>query len=163
MRLKLSPRARYSLYCVGGIAAAVGLIGLGALLAPKPATAETAVEAAPPEEKAVQEEVVHVPTSAAGARSSGSGGQSWMTGDPAQLGADFKRSVARQFGNGTLGQAHMAMSGLGFQCALQPGGKMSCEKTIQADNCTLTWSVRLQSSGDNVRGAGGEGFSRDCS
>lgn len=108
-------------------------------------------------------EPLDVPSTAVGAQSSGMGGETWMSGDPAQLGAEFKRSVTRQFGDGTLGQAHMAMAGLGFECSVGAGGRMQCEKTIQADNCTLTWSVRMQSRGGALGGAGGEGFSRECS
>lgn len=148
-------------------AAAVALVALlggafwmgGAMNAPTETAQHTVAH---PEPTPPAPEPVSVPMSAAGARSSGAGGQSWMSGDPAQLGADFKRSVSEQFGDGTLGQAHMAMAGLGFQCGFT-GGKMACEKSIQADNCTLTWSVQMKASGGDVGAAGGEGFSRECS
>lgn len=166
MRLKLSRRAKYSAYCFLAAAAAVGLLALGAQLGPQAsAQASTTAEETAPEDQKQEEakpEPVRVPHSASGARSGGMGGQSWMSGDTSRLGSDFKRAVVNQFGDGSLGQAHMAMSGLGFQCT-STGGRMECEKSMRADNCTLTWSVKLQSTGSSVRGAGGEGFSRDCS
>jgi hypothetical protein len=167
LSMKLSPRAKYSAYCLLAVVAAIGLLAIGAQLGPQAtAQASTTAEAAPPppahKQAQSEPEPVRVPHSASGARSGGMGGQSWMTGDTSRLGSDFKRAVVNQFGEGTLGQAHMAMSGLGFQCT-STGGRMECEKSMRADNCTLTWSVKLQSTGGDVRGAGGEGFSRECS
>lgn len=105
---------------------------------------------------------VRVPSSASGARSSGNGGSTWMGGDVATLGAEFRRSVSSQFGNTSLGQAQLGMAGLGFQCAIGAGGKMSCEKVLEAGGCTLTWSVSMQTRGGQVGEAGGQGFSREC-
>lgn len=128
------------------------------------------VEAPAPEEKKVETPEaddepmkVMVPRSGSGARSSGIGGESWMSGDPGRLGDGFKKAVSSQFGDGTLGQAQRAMAGMGFQCAMGRGGRLECAKTLVADNCTMTWSVRLNAVGGDVTGAGGEGFSRECS
>ncbi len=105
---------------------------------------------------------VSVPRSASGARSSGVGGDTWASGDTGRLGAGFKRSVTSQFGDGSLGQADRAMTGLGFQCSIKTG-RLNCEKSMQVGNCALNWSVHMETHGGSVGAAGGEGFSRSCS
>lgn len=141
----------------------LGAYALGASRDPNPEPLTPTVSQPEPESTPPPEhrEPVRVPSSASGARSSGMGGQTWMAGDTRQLGAEFTQSVSRQFRSGTMGQAYMAMAGMGFDCDLGGGG-MSCQKKMKADNCMLTWSVRIQSSGGAVSGAGGDGFSRDC-
>lgn len=104
---------------------------------------------------------VSVPSSASGASSSGVGGETWAAGDTGRLGAGFRRAVSSQFGTGSMGQADRAMTGLGFQCSFT-SGRMNCEKSMQAGNCMLKWSVQMEAHGGSVGSAGGEGFSRNC-
>jgi hypothetical protein len=147
--------------CVAGAGAIVAVMLFGASATPGDASA-TQPSTPTPVQSPAEPAPVSVPSTAGGARSSGIGGATWASGDASQLGAEFRRSVAHQFGGGSMGQARMAMAGLGFQCT-GSGGKMECEKSMQADNCTLTWSVKLKGSDGAVSGAGGEGFSRNCS
>jgi len=169
MRLKLRLRISRTTAAFGlGFAAALVALGVLALRASASPEGQMTAEATPQTPPPTAEpKPVDVPQTASEARASGSGGggggggQNWMSGNASQLGAEFKRSVAHQFGNGTMGQAHMAMAGLGFQCAPGSNG-ISCEKSLQADNCLLTWSVNIKSRGANVTGAGGEGFARNC-
>jgi hypothetical protein len=165
MRVKLRLRVSRTTaaFCLGFVAAviALGVLTLRTSASPETAEVTSQTQQQPP---SAEPRPVEVPQSASAARASGSGGRggsNWMSGNASQLGADFKRSVAHQFGNGTMGQAHLAMAGLGFHCAPGANG-MSCEKSLQADNCTLTWSVNIKSRGANVSGAGGEGFARQC-
>lgn len=162
----LAKRAKRPAAGAAMLALLAGAYWLGGLPPAETATQTSAqVQNEPREETRVQPSdepaPVSVPSSAAGAGSSGIGGETWASGDTGRLGAGFKRAVSSQFGNGSLGQADMAMTGLGFQCGVK-SGRLDCTKSMQAGNCTMTWSVQMATHGGSVGSAGGEGFSRDC-
>lgn len=163
----LAKRAKLPAAIAAGLALLGGAYWLGGL-PPAETAAQTAgqVQNEPRDDADVKPSddpaPVSVPSSAAGASSSGIGGETWASGDTGRLGAGFKRAVSSQFGSGTLGQADLAMTGLGFQCGLK-SGRLNCTKSMQAGNCTMTWSVQMEAQGGSVGSAGGEGFSRDCS
>jgi hypothetical protein len=170
MRLKWSELGKKAKLPVAGLA--LGLIVLGAYwMGGRQATAADGVAVAAEPAQRSKEDIkesdapvkVTVPRSTSGAHASGVGGESWMSGDQGRLSRGFKDAVSSQVSGGTLGQAQRAMAGMGFSCALGASGRMECLKELKADNCTLTWSVRLENRGGNVGGAGGEGFSRECS